>query len=259
LVFGAAKEVLSELRVNRGLLALKVPRVYKVSRVLRVPRDYKAPPGPGLTGNIDGYVMDYQGMDMLLSGIYNNPLSGVVVKIEGASFSTTTDSNGHYSFSNVPQGTYALTFTKTGYGPARISNVFITGNGTNYVWSPSLGSIPFVPSGISVNNVSPGNVRITGTTSANVYIGVYYSTSSVGPWLCAIGTSNSSGQIIAMISGLTSGQTYYYQLVAFVNRSSWIFDQPQAITNPPDCGNGYVFNRYTAISGRTPVSSFIAP
>jgi Regulator of chromosome condensation (RCC1) repeat/Carboxypeptidase regulatory-like domain len=42
-------------------------------------------------------------------------LSGVTVTLTGASMTTTTDANGNYSFSNVPDDTYTVTPSLTGY------------------------------------------------------------------------------------------------------------------------------------------------
>jgi len=53
----------------------------------------------GLVGSLSGKVMNALGQ----------PLSGLVVKLSTGSFSTVTNSNGSYSFSNVPAGTYSLT------------------------------------------------------------------------------------------------------------------------------------------------------
>ncbi|MBC7108414.1 MAG: carboxypeptidase regulatory-like domain-containing protein [Methanomassiliicoccales archaeon] len=47
----------------------------------------------------------------------DSPVAGVQVVLQSQSFSasTTTDANGNYTLSNVPAGTYSLTFRKQGY------------------------------------------------------------------------------------------------------------------------------------------------
>ena len=46
-----------------------------------------------------------------------NPVRDVQIAVEQASFSTSsvTDANGNYTFSNLPMGTYSVTFHKDGY------------------------------------------------------------------------------------------------------------------------------------------------
>ena len=67
-----------------------------------------APPAPGLA-NLYGTVLDTA---------TNNPVSGVLVNLEGLSMeanSTITDSDGYYLFHNIDPGLYDVTFTKDGY------------------------------------------------------------------------------------------------------------------------------------------------
>ncbi|MHB1178275.1 MAG: TonB-dependent receptor [Daejeonella sp.] len=69
-----------------------------------VPSQPQAPPGI-----IKGKVSDSKGIT----------LPGVTVRLEGASSQTTsTDTNGHYSFPNVPPGNYTLSFTYLGFAGA---------------------------------------------------------------------------------------------------------------------------------------------
>ena len=42
-------------------------------------------------------------------------LSGVSVTISGSALVATTDASGNYSITNIPVGTYTITFTKGGY------------------------------------------------------------------------------------------------------------------------------------------------
>jgi hypothetical protein len=50
-------------------------------------------------------------------------LSGVTVTL--GSLTTTTDANGNYSFSNVPDGTYTVTPSLTGYTFNPVPNKFL--------------------------------------------------------------------------------------------------------------------------------------
>ncbi len=66
------------------------------------------------TGAIAGRVVDtWQG----------SPLGGVTVLVRGTTLGTTTDAAGNYAVANVPPGTYAVVFTRSGYSKATMGNV----------------------------------------------------------------------------------------------------------------------------------------
>jgi chitodextrinase len=84
--------------------------------------------------------------------------SGVIITLSGAgSASTTTGSGGSYNFTDLSNGTYTITPSKTGY-----------------TFSPTNRSI-------TVNNVSVANQKFTATaTSTNPLIGTWYATTVDG-------------------------------------------------------------------------------
>lgn len=90
-------------------------------------------PGPG---GISGTARDSQG-----------PVSGAAIRLYDSTGNlvaeTATDSNGGYSFSNLPPGEYALTFSKKGYRDGEYSPVVLPGAITelNIVALPLPGSI----------------------------------------------------------------------------------------------------------------------
>ena len=55
------------------------------------------------------------------------------VRIEGTTYSTTTDSTGAWRLKDVAPGTYVLAFEKEGFGPKKLFNVQHVGNGTLYL------------------------------------------------------------------------------------------------------------------------------
>ncbi|MCD6423106.1 MAG: carboxypeptidase regulatory-like domain-containing protein [Elusimicrobia bacterium] len=66
-------------------------------------------------------------------------IASVTVSIDGTSFLETTDSSGNYTISNVPEGTYSMTASKTGYITGTLSGVLVVANSTttaNFVLSP---------------------------------------------------------------------------------------------------------------------------
>jgi extracellular elastinolytic metalloproteinase len=91
--------------------------------------DFNTPPPPGTpTGRIAGTVTDSEG----------NPLEGAVVRIAGHSeFSDTTDANGDYKITGVPEGTWPKVVASfPGYEPA-FDAVTVTG-GQRTDFDPSL-------------------------------------------------------------------------------------------------------------------------
>ncbi|MFQ3548583.1 MAG: carboxypeptidase-like regulatory domain-containing protein [Armatimonadota bacterium] len=60
----------------------------------------------------------------------NNPISGATVSTNTGGYSTTTNSSGEYTLSNVAPGTYSVTASKTGYQSSTNSNVTVTGGQT---------------------------------------------------------------------------------------------------------------------------------
>jgi RNA polymerase subunit RPABC4/transcription elongation factor Spt4 len=75
---------------------------------------------PSGSGSIEGQVKDENG----------NPIIGAMVSLEGTTISTTTDSNGNYSFINVPTGIYNLTIESTGYREKTTSVTVLNGGNT---------------------------------------------------------------------------------------------------------------------------------
>jgi hypothetical protein len=68
-------------------------------------------------GRIAGQVFDKE------SG---QPLRGVAILVEGTDFGTVTDSQGRYRISNVPSNTYSLSFIKSGYIEATVTDTRVT-------------------------------------------------------------------------------------------------------------------------------------
>ena len=66
------------------------------------------------TGDIEGSVVDENG----------DPVIGAAVTIEG--YSTTTDENGNYSFTDIPVGNYTVTVKKSGYEDASVTVSVLT-------------------------------------------------------------------------------------------------------------------------------------
>jgi hypothetical protein len=77
----------------------------------------------GTLGNLSGKVMNALGL----------ALSGATVQLAGGVYSTTTASDGTFSFVNVPAGTYTMTAVANTYQAHTWSRVIVTANRTNPV------------------------------------------------------------------------------------------------------------------------------
>lgn len=112
---------------------------------------------------------------------------GMTVKIEGLtpSISATTDDTGEYTLTDVPFGTYTLTFEKIGYGTFKIMELehSNTGSSTIIKHSPSLGKSSTTKIvGLSVNKSDDKIVLSTTTSSGgsngnDIYIRYFLSNS----------------------------------------------------------------------------------
>ena len=67
---------------------------------------------PADTGMIAGQVVDQES---------TSPVSGVAIIIEGTDIGSITDGNGNYTLGPVPSGSYTLSFVKTGYIEAKVT------------------------------------------------------------------------------------------------------------------------------------------
>src|SRR3989304_4007654 len=72
---------------------------------------------PAVTGTISGRVTD---------GSTGAPLPGVNVVLVGAGLTTVTDRGGHFSITNIPPGSYPLSFSLVGYREDRVTEVTVT-------------------------------------------------------------------------------------------------------------------------------------
>jgi hypothetical protein len=67
------------------------------------------------TGRITGVIEDENG----------DPVKGATVSVDGTNLKAVTDETGHYTISNVPEGTHDLRVTKGGYETTTISDVTV--------------------------------------------------------------------------------------------------------------------------------------
>jgi hypothetical protein len=81
----------------------------------------------GIPGDIAGTL---QVLDTNNAFLKDN--SGVRVSLEGTSYSTISNSDGKWSLTNIPAGTYTIVFSKENYATQKEQNFSFSGNGTYY-------------------------------------------------------------------------------------------------------------------------------
>ena len=110
--------------------------------------------------------------------------SGMTVKLEGTSFSATTDVQGDFTLSEVPFGSYTIAYEKTGFGIFKKFDLEHTNTGSStVVETPSLGQKSTTSiTNLSVNSNANFPVILSATTDpagnqANTrYIRFFFST-----------------------------------------------------------------------------------
>ena len=68
--------------------------------------------------------------------------SGILITVEGTSYTAITNSEGNYFIQGIPVGTYNLVATRYGYEDVRVSNINVEANKTTSVPSITLNFIP---------------------------------------------------------------------------------------------------------------------
>jgi hypothetical protein len=208
-----------------------------------------------LRGTIHGYVFGGYSWELIYGQVYTSPIQGVTVELENTSFVTQTNDAGYFLLEEVPAGSYFLKLSKTGYCTERWQ-IMVLGN--TFLWPYTLYPVPSKPSNVSVQNVGSGEVKIIGITTPGAVVIVYLSTTQNGKLQCpGASETDSTGYFEIRLYNLTSGQTYYYQLAALFGAPYSLIDNPDIVTNPPYCGEGYAIYRYC--SSERVLGSFIAP
>jgi YVTN family beta-propeller protein len=76
--------------------------------------------------------------------------SGILITVEGTSYTGMTNSSGDYLIQNIPVGTYNLVATKYGYEGVRVSNIQVEANKTTSAPSITLNFIPGQIKGVAL-------------------------------------------------------------------------------------------------------------
>lgn len=123
------------------------------------------------TGAFAGHI------SVLDSNGYPLPNSGTTVSIPTIGVTTSTDSLGMWTLSNLPIGTYTITATRPGYGTMKWIGQHVTGSGIYYeqasvlLWPLPRGIVTL--DSFAVNKSANTSIQLTGTVAnsrSNVYL-----------------------------------------------------------------------------------------
>jgi len=146
-----------------------------------------------------------------LSGTRGNPIAGAVVSLSGdsASKTTTTDANGEYVISGIPDGSYILVVTAEGHKRSRTSVTIkpesgVPADNTITVEDIQLESNPIITS----YSPTPNSV-ISQNPTFVVTFNEAMDTSTVIPWLTAAGVRSFalSGNTVPLRTSMPDGKT----------------------------------------------------
>ena len=217
---------------------------------------------PETSGSLSGIVFVYKQNSPFSAPYYD----GATVQLEGTSFSTLTDSAGHWSISGIPAGAYTVDVTKAGYGLLRWFAVPVFGGGTNIVGPSYLPSLPsdsvHIDAIDTVSNPQGLNIKVSGHSTNSVSWAVFVDlTSDVNPEdshlliTNAWGTNSTTPLAYVTIQdllreGMHSGTKVYISACAV----SGVGSQGGAYQDPRDGST-----RYTACGPKSNVLTYVLP
>jgi len=183
-----------------------------------------SPPSPPSTGQISGTVTDAATRKAIGGATVNN----------GAT-SATTNSNGNYTISNVPQGTYTVTASANGYqsssrtitvssGQTATANFSLAkeASAANTMWAES---ITFTPTGSELQ-IKVKVVNSEPVARAKVRLNLKQNGRSI--WN-GYATTNSAGEATYCWRRATGGE--YLATITYLKHSQYTWDESQGVTS----------------------------
>jgi hypothetical protein len=170
--------------------------------------------------------------------------NGVTVALEGTSFVTSPDSNGHWVIKGVPAGTYNVVLSKNGYGTLKCLGYKFKGTGNSDFGLCTLGQIPSF-------NVSTITASIETQNQDDIVV-LSGTLSSMAPyqrtlWVCFGKDSTVSNQ------NFTAHTSYYFTVLD----SSSTFYRWEPVSVIKDCGFTSGDTVYVAAYGAVIGSSIV--
>lgn len=84
-------------------------------------------PGPKLVGKLTGKVLLFD------AGVISLDHSGVEIKVEGTNFAAITGPDGKWSIDSLPNSTYNISLSKSGFGEYKYTSFQFTGGGDYFI------------------------------------------------------------------------------------------------------------------------------
>lgn len=124
-------------------------------------KDNDSTPEPVTKANIIGSVNLYN------EGVTQIDNSNMIIRVEGTELSAITDTEGDFTLSDVPFGTYTLIYEKSGFGTFKNYNIEHTNTGSSTIISetPSLGEISTTQITAIESSVIGNNIHVSITTN----------------------------------------------------------------------------------------------
>lgn len=124
-------------------------------------KDEDTTPEPVTKANIIGSVNLYD------EGVMQIDNSKLIVKVEGTELSATTDTDGDFTLSDVPFGTYTLIYEKSGFGTFKNYDIEHTNTGSSTIITenPSLGEISTTQITALESSVNGNDIQVSITTN----------------------------------------------------------------------------------------------
>ena len=188
-------------------------------------KDDDPTPEPITKANIIGSVNLYD------EGVTQIDNSNMTVQVQGTGLSAITDADGDFTLLDIPFGTYAIIFEKSGFGTFKKFDLEHTNTGSSTIITenPSLGEISTTQVTALTSSVNGNDIQISITTnpagnngntryvryflSADPNVSnenyTYYSpglVSQINPFEITLSQNNLSG------AGFSSGQTVYVKV-----------------------------------------------
>lgn len=165
-----------------------------------------APASTGGSGTLTGRITitDYRGRAKA-------DKSGVLVQVDGTSFSTLTDSNGNWTIYNLPSQTYSLTFSKEGcYTWKDLSYSFLGGGVVRYEYLYTDHGYPEHRFLVPIGEFPKYQIFLDAIVPSKV---IYGHTSEDGPCQTGLGVYLISGKQgnISIEDSLSYRNAYYFK------------------------------------------------
>lgn len=154
------------------------------------------------------------------------PLPGVTVRIEGSSFTTTTDSTGFFIFNQVPAGRVSISITAVGYQPATVPEVLVT-TGKQVILDVALEQQVTVLNEVFVKTSSKGKGNVS-----NEYAGSSARSFNIEEVTRYAGGRNDPSKLVSNFAGVISNNDSRNDIVVRGNSPAGVLWRIEGLPSP---------------------------